>query len=878
MKKAIKFLLIGLGVIFLFIGSVFTYVYFNREKILKNITEELNAKYDATFTVKDLQTTFFSDFPHFSLTLVNTEIRDSRFDNYHLPLLKAGKIFLQSNLLEFFRGNIKVSSLKITKAAVTIFKTKEGYTNNIFKIKDTALVKKESSTLVDFSIQELMFDDVKFLMTDSIKTNSFDFTLQDFKSTLTRDGSNTNILADGEINFGGLTFRASKGPFIKGQKLKVHWNLIYYPESRDLNIEPDSWLENDHSLFNLSGFLALGAHPLLELQIKNKSLSYKNATNLVNKNISNQLSRYEFDGTMDTEVLLRARIDTAGEEPLVNIKAKAAGITIHWKDIEATGVSFNALFNNHFDTTCSAGDFNTRINFIDFNALIEGIPVKGNFYAHDLKNTRLNADFVSSFKLSDAQHLVNPGTMILKGGNAYIDLHYDGPVKDLVDSKTRKLRAIVNGSVNITNGSIRYIKKPYSFSEINVNAIFDSSDITLRSVGLMLNSTKINARGFIDHVIPFLVNPTQKIIAKLNISSPYINLASFIKDKPPGTVKASKSKTEKANDVTDSGKVTNAVIDTGNIGRTAQSINDSIIASRVKAVKNRRLQKNSPNSTGPVDPDFKESGYSARKTMVASVIDELIQRIEIDAMLNADKMVYKSLSADKIMGTVSIHNEDISVRKLRFNNSNGEFSIDGVLNNKNEMSASVKIDHADAKLIFKSFDNFGQDRFRDDNIEGILGATLNYNCNLNEQMQVVPESMKGILSLSFKEGKLVDCFALGSIGKILFNEDDLKYLEFDEIKSDITLDGYDLNIGEFDLASSFMSLIIKGVYSFNNTNTDLSIQVPVANLKRKKGQFQLSAEQLENYDGANIFLRARPDKNNKLSVAYDPFKKHRDKK
>ena len=240
-------------------------------------------------------------------------------------------------------------------------------------------------------------------------------------------------------------------------------------------------------------------------------------------------------------------------------------------------------------------------------------------------------------------------------------------------------------------------------------------------------------------------------------------------------------------------------------------------------------------------------------------------------------MVYKTLSADRIQGTLSIHNENIAVKKLSFKNSNGDFLIDGVLNSKNELTARVKIDHADAKLIFKSFNNFNQDRFSDANIEGKLSALIEYNCKMNDQMQILPESMKGELTVNFKDGKLMDVIALNSLGKIVLNEDNLSYLEFDEIKSHSTLNGFDLEIERLDLASSFMGLIIQGVYSFKN-NTDMSIQVPVANLKRKKGKFQLTAEQLENYDGANIYLRAKTDKNNKLSIAYDPFKKRRDRK
>ena len=536
MKKVIKFSLIGLGVIFIFIGSVFTYVYINREKILKNITEELNAKYDATFLVKDLRTTFFSDFPHFSLTLINTEIRGSRFDIYHIPLLKAEKIFLRSNILEFFRGNIKVSSLKIADASITIFKTKDGYTNNVFKLKDGVKKEKSSSSGVDFSIQELMFNDVKFLVTDSIKTNSFDFMVLDLESTLKEDDDLVTIKTKGDIYFEGLTFKEEKGAFIRQQKLSIDWHCLYDPETKVVKIEPNSLLIHDKSKFFLSGNLRIGEDPDLELIIKNNLLTYKHATELLNPKISDVLSKYEYEGTMDTEILLKAKLDTSGSQPQVEIKAKAEGITIHWKEIEATKVKFNAVFNNHFDPLLEARDSNTRISFNDFDGLVEGLPVKGNFYAHDLKNTRLNADFLSEFKLVNAQHLVNSSTMLLKGGDATINLHYNGPVKDLIDANTRRVKASVKGSVNISNGEIRYVKKPYSFKGINVSAFFDSSDILLKAVNLVLNDTKINANGNISQFIPFLIDPTQKIIAKINIGCPYINLASFIREKPANEV------------------------------------------------------------------------------------------------------------------------------------------------------------------------------------------------------------------------------------------------------------------------------------------------------------------------------------------------------
>lgn len=76
--------------------------------------------------------------------------------------------------------------------------------------------------------------------------------------------------------------------------------------------------------------------------------------------------------------------------------------------------------------------------------------------------------------------------------------------------------------------------------------------------------------------------------------------------------------------------------------------------------------------------------------------------------------------------------------------------------------------------------------------------------------------------------------------------------------------------------SSVLSLFLEGFYGFNN-NTDISIQVPLKNLKKREEEARPEFISGDTKGGMSVFLRATADKEGKIKIKYDPLARFRKK-
>ena len=91
------------------------------------------------------------------------------------------------------------------------------------------------------------------------------------------------------------------------------------------------------------------------------------------------------------------------------------------------------------------------------------------------------------------------------------------------------------------------------------------------------------------------------------------------------------------------------------------------------------------------------------------------------------------------------------------------------------------------------------------------------------------------------------------------------------------MDGTKMNLSRMEVESTLLTMFIEGRYDLKDS-TDLSIQVPLSNLKKRDQDFAPENVGTDSKAGASVYLRVRPDKNGKTAITYDPFKKLRKKK
>ena len=100
----------------------------------------------------------------------------------------------------------------------------------------------------------------------------------------------------------------------------------------------------------------------------------------------------------------------------------------------------------------------------------------------------------------------------------------------------------------------------------------------------------------------------------------------------------------------------------------------------------------------------------------------------------------------------------------------------------------------------------------------------------------------------------------------------------DEIKNTFDLNGSMVTINRMEIQSTVLSLFMEGLYDVGGKATDLVIQVPLSNLKKRKADYVPENKGAESKTGASIFVNAKSNSKGDIDFSYSLFKKRKNKK
>ena len=80
-----------------------------------------------------------------------------------------------------------------------------------------------------------------------------------------------------------------------------------------------------------------------------------------------------------------------------------------------------------------------------------------------------------------------------------------------------------------------------------------------------------------------------------------------------------------------------------------------------------------------------------------------------------------------------------------------------------------------------------------------------------------------------------------------------------------------------EIESNVLSMFVEGLYDLNGKQTDLSIQVPLSNLKKRGSAYIPTNKGINKNGGASVFIRAKPNDKGDIKFSYDLFKRFRKK-
>jgi len=266
---------------------------------------------------------------------------------------------------------------------------------------------------------------------------------------------------------------------------------------------------------------------------------------------------------------------------------------------------------------------------------------------------------------------------------------------------------------------------------------------------------------------------------------------------------------------------------------------------------------------------------------VATKVDDMLERGDLQMNIKANHLQLRHFTADNVQAQVLFQQDDWEIQKANLLHAGGSFSVTGKIHqvnaNYHQASAKLKLQNVDVRKVFYAFNNFGQDDITYHNLRGNMNADADLTLGINNNGRIIAPSVQGVVDFSIRNGALLNFLPVEKIQNFAFQNRDLSNITFAELKNKLTIKDNQVQIPRMEIASTAITMYVDGVYGYKK-NTDISMQIPISNLKRQDPSYKPTNKGVDARVGMSIYLRAKSDETGKIKIALELFKKRKKNK
>jgi len=195
---------------------------------------------------------------------------------------------------------------------------------------------------------------------------------------------------------------------------------------------------------------------------------------------------------------------------------------------------------------------------------------------------------------------------------------------------------------------------------------------------------------------------------------------------------------------------------------------------------------------------------------------------------------YRRFKPRNIEGNLLIKNQMAVSRKLAFTAMGGSITMDGIVDAKNPKAIDVvsgfKLNNVYIDSLFYVFENFDQDFIEDKHLKGQATADVSTEMNLNQKLNLYPETLVADISAVIKHGELNNFEPMKSLSRYL-DDEGLSKLRFGDIKNDIHIEKKQIIIPQMEISSNVTTIKLSGTHNFDG-HIDYRVTAPLRNKKK----------------------------------------------
>ena len=795
--RRIGFFVLGLlGLILVIFIGLRIYFNQNKEAIMTEINQKINDNISGHASIGDVGYKFLIGFPNFTVVLNKVELQDSLYPIHKRSVLKAEEIEVRLNVLSLLHKKVDIEKVVLIDTKIDLFKDKNGVSNsNIFKPKPkTNKPKSDTET----ELGEVDFKNVVFISQNLQRNKLFHFDVASLKCKMhySDDGWETDLFLD--VFAKSMAFNTKKGSFIKDKRVKGKLEVQFSKTKNKIDVVTENLGIGDDDFDIKASFGLEKEHPMMDINIKTHIL-WLNAAHLLDPHIFKILNHFNITKPLDAQCSIKGDMNAEGD-PEIIVDAQIKDNVLVSSEGETKDCSFEARYINNFKNGLGYNDINSAIIIKNFTGDYKGISVViPNAAIHNLEKPVATGDFHANFDVEKLGNIFGSDFLKFNSGKAKVDFKFKVDIVALRISKPR-----FTGKVNIEKANILFRPKNITF-QTNVLLDFTDEALFIRNIKYQRDKNIVFIDGKIDNFLNLYYDDPEKMIAVLNINSPFMDVK----------------------------KLTSVL-----------AYDDKKGVKEVKEVK-------------------KVASTADTKKRIA-----LVEKCQVVLNLNLNKMVYSNLTAKNAKINIVVKNRRFFIKQGAIESCGGKITFASELvpnGNLFDVKTNVNIATVDIPQFLTSFKNFGIKSFQPQNIKGNLSATADVAVKMTQDGDLVDESARGNLKYDIKNGTLIDFKPIMKIGKFAFPNRDVKHIVFNDLSGKLSLNGSLVNVDYFKVSSNVLNFDVEGVYSFKK-GTKLALTIPLRNPEDDYKIKDLKEREAKRYKGIIVRLLVVDGKNGEMKI------------
>lgn len=495
-------------------------VYFNQDKIVQTVLDELNENFAGTLRVKDSHISPFHNFPYISVDLEDISLFEGT-DTSAAPLLEIEDAYVGFDLWNIISGKFQIKLIELKGGYLNLVQHADGNFNIVNAFSDSA--DKDTSATEDnlhLDLKKLRLIDLLISKRNETDSMHLELYVHNALASFKTEPEHLFTRLKGKLQLDMMN-GADTLKFFRHKHLNVDAEVDFDKEKELLKIPPSELMLEGVS-FSASGTVDLKNEADLNLSVNGTKEDFDLLFAFLPEELAMYMQRYKNAGDLYFDASIKGK-SINGNTPLIQARFGCKNGYFENKEVKrsVSELAFSGEYTNGINKNAQSSE----LRITDLYAKPEQGVVQGNLAVRNFADPQVDLSAYTDFDLQFLAQFLQLEELRNLSGKVVLSVKFDELVDiQLPQASLAKLEAGVDSKLDITNLSFSFPGFPKPVKNLNLSAVLKEGNVWLEKLNFTIGQSDLALNGHIDNLPGIIRHTDDEIKADLKITSKFINL------------------------------------------------------------------------------------------------------------------------------------------------------------------------------------------------------------------------------------------------------------------------------------------------------------------------------------------------------------------